>query len=280
MKLTPQLISKSNVVVRFVLSALFSTLISLHVTAQGAITVDTTQTPQSLASLITGNGVSISNINVKCKTTNSGKGYGKFTSTVPSLPISEGLIITTGEPRNAIGPNTSGSTSAYYGNNSGSAVASDSITTLMYQFSQRTVYEYCMIEFDIVPQGDSIIFDYVFASEEYNEWVGSNYNDVFGFFIQGPGIVGNAGLGNKLNLARVNPNNGTTAVAINSVNNSSNNSYYVSNSNAYNDGVSNASHNIGYDGFTKNLYAKTSVKPCSTYRLQLIIADCGDRIYD
>jgi len=280
MKLTPQLISRPFVVVRFVLSALFSVLISLHVTAQGVITVDTTQTPQSLTSLITGNGVSISNVNVNCKTTNSGKGYGKFTSTVPSLPISEGLILTTGEPRNAIGPNTNGATSAYYGNNSGSAVASDSITTLMYKFSQRTVYEYCMIEFDIVPQGDSIIFDYVFASEEYNEWVNSNYNDVFGFFIQGPGIVGNPGLGNKLNLARVNPVNGTTSVAINSVNNGSNSAYYVSNSNLNNANVGNPAHNIGYDGFTKNLYAKTHVKPCSTYRLQLIIADCGDRIYD
>ncbi len=267
-------------VVRFFLSVLFSCIISLHVSAQGTITVDTTQTPQNLTSLIAGTGVSISNVRVNCKTTNTGRGYGKFTSTVPSLPISEGLILTTGQPRNAIGPNTDGATGTYYGNNANTAVASDSITTLMNKFSQRTVFEYCMIEFDIVPQGDSIIFDYVFASEEYNEWVNSNYNDVFGFFIQGPGIVGNAGLGNKLNLARVNPINGTTAVAINSVNNGSNSSYYVSNSNTNNANVGTPAHNIGYDGFTKNLYAKTHVKPCSTYRLQLIIADCGDRIYD
>lgn len=249
-------------------------LLSLASFSQGAITVDGSQTPSQLASLISGNGVSISNVNVRCNTTNSGSGYGKFTSTVPALPISDGLLLTTGNINNAIGPNTSTSTGVWYGNNEYSAVAADSITTLMNSFSNRTIYEYCLFEFDIIPQGDSIFFDYVFASEEYNEWVGSNYNDVFGFFIKGPGIVGNTGLGNKLNLARVNPNNGTTAVAINSVNAGSNASYYQYNA------PGSGNYNIGYDGFTKNLYAKSKVMPCSTYRLQMIIADCGDRQLD
>ena len=60
-----------------------------------------------------------------------------------------------------------------------------------------------MFEFDIIPSGDSLKFNFVFGSEEYNEWVGSQYNDVFGFFISGPGITGDPGIGNDHNIALI-----------------------------------------------------------------------------
>lgn len=243
---------------------------SLH--AQG-ITVDETISNQNLASLITGNGVSISNINVRCNTTNSGRGYGKYTSSINSLNLSEGLLLTTGRANGASGPNNAGNYGNYYGSNSGSAVSSDSITTLLNNYSGKTAYEYCLFEFDVIPQGDTLIFDYMFASEEYNEWVGSDFNDIFGFFIKGPGIVPDPNAGNKRNLARVAPGTGSTAVAINTVNANSHSSYYRHNSGGN-------AVNMQYDGYTRGLFASSKVIPCSTYRLQLIIADCGDRVYD
>ena len=45
-------------------------------------------------------------------------------------------------------------------------------------------------EFDVLVNSDSLQFDYVFGSEEYTTYVNSSFNDVFGLFISGPGIVG------------------------------------------------------------------------------------------
>ncbi|HMK03911.1 MAG TPA: choice-of-anchor L domain-containing protein, partial [Ferruginibacter sp.] len=48
----------------------------------------------------------------------------------------------------------------------------------------------CVLEFDFVPLGDSIRFNYVFSSEEYTLYSCSQFNDAFAFFISGPGITG------------------------------------------------------------------------------------------
>ena len=53
-----------------------------------------------------------------------------------------------------------------------------------------TTFDACIIEFDVLVNSDSLQFDYVFGSEEYTTYVNSSFNDVFGLFISGPGIVG------------------------------------------------------------------------------------------
>jgi len=252
----------------------FAFLQNLTINAQ--LTVNESQTPAQLASLITGTGVAISNVSVTCNTTNNGRGYGSYNATSSNLNITEGLLLTTGRANTAIGPNNSGSAGSWSGNNENATLPSSPTKTLLENYSGKTVYEFCKFEFDIVPQGDTLSFDYVFASEEYNEWVNSNYNDMFGFFISGPGITGDANAGGRRNLAKI-PNT-NTPVSINTVNNGTNNSgpckncsYFQNNSN----GTS-----VEYDGFTRNLQAKSAVQPCSTYHLELIVADCGDRKYD
>lgn len=79
----------------------------------------------------------------------------------------------------------------------------------------QTVTNGVIIEFDFIPTGDTLSFNYIFASAEYTSFTCSSFNDVFGFFISGPGIAGPYS-NNSVNIATV---PGTSVpVAINTVN--------------------------------------------------------------
>jgi len=236
--------------------------VGLHSIVSAQLLVDGSLSLDSLAKVISGKGVQIFNAQVDCGT----NGFGLYNATNTSLGVNEGLIIATGSIGNAIGPNNVGNkstvwTQPYNGN--------PQTYPLLDNYTGRTTYEYCEFEFDIVPQGDTISFDFVFASEEYEEWVGSQYNDVFGFFISGPGIVPDPGAGIYRNIALV-PNS-STPVTINNVNQNSNTAYYQNNDN---------SQLIQYDGYTTGLTAISEVQPCQTYHLILVVADASDKIYD
>jgi gliding motility-associated-like protein len=225
------------------------------------LVVSNTLTPTQLAQLITGSGVQILNPVVTPAGANS---YGKYVATASNLNITEGLLLTTGTIYNALGPNDVGNKTTFFGNQ-----GTPNTYTLLNSYTGKTTWEYTEFEFDIIPQGDTIKFDFVFASEEYEEWVGSQYNDVFGFFISGPGITGDPGAGIYHNIALL-PNS-STAVTINNVNQNLNTTRYQNNNN----GTS-----VQYDGFTKGLKAISKVTPCAMYHLKLVVADVSDKLWD
>jgi len=232
----------------------------------GQLTVDMNMTPQQMVQNLVGNGVQISNVVV----TACDSSYGYYNSVGTEMGTNQGLLLTTGKAEYAIGPNnkigtcsTSGAPGFincdYFDNGCPGS-------PILNQVHDRTTRDATMFEFDIVPQGDSLKFRYTFASEEYNEWVGSPFNDVFGFFISGPNI------GTDVNLAVV-PNT-SQLVSINTVNATTNNQYWHSNSNPY-------GQFIQYDAFTQNLIAVIgNLIPCETYHLKLVIADGTDYVYD
>lgn len=224
--------------------------------ANAQLVVNGTNDVDALAETISGNGVSISNAQITC----ASDGFGTYNALNTNLGASEGIMLTSGTINKAIGPNDEeDETEQQY--TAGSS--------LLDEVTNRTTYDACMLEFDIVPRGDTLSFDFVFASEEYNEWVGSQYNDVFGFFISGPGITGDPGIGNDHNIALI-PNT-STAIAINNVNANLNDEYFFDNPNG---------GTIQYDGFTVGLKAISEVIPCETYHLKLVIADASDRKWD
>ncbi|MFM7729013.1 MAG: choice-of-anchor L domain-containing protein, partial [Flavobacteriales bacterium] len=243
-----------------VLLASMAVMAIFESTAQ--LSVNIALTPEQMVQNLVGSGVQISNVSVTaCDST-----YGYYQSVGTELGTSQGLLLTTGKALYAIGPNNS------IGNCSTSAGTCDFFdndcpgSTLLNQAQDRTTYDATQFEFDIVPQGDSIKFKYTFASEEYNEWVNSQFNDVFGFYISGPGI------GTDVNIALI-PTTGQV-VAINTVNALSNQAFYYNNQNPL-------GQFIQYDGFTRNLVAKVgNLIPCETYHLKLVIADGTDRVYD
>jgi len=124
-------------------------------------------------------------------------------------------------------------------------------------------YDGVILEFDFVPITNSINVNYVFGSEEYNEWVNAGFNDAFAFYISGPGIAGTP------NIA-VLP--GNIPVTIDNINLGSNSGLYRNNISLNNPNV--------MDGYTVQLTASQTVTPCQTYHIRLMIADGGDEAYD
>ncbi len=138
-----------------------------------------------------------------------------------------------------------------------------------------------------IPISDTLRFRYVFASEEYPEYVCSDFNDVFGFFISGPGINGPYSNGAE-NIALI-PET-SLPVAINNVNpglvgssgapiNCTPPNGSLAYSQYYNNNNGSLSGPV-YDGLTDVFTAEAVVFPCSTYTIKLVICDVADELFD
>lgn len=202
------------------------------------------------------------------------------------IEMEEGIILTTGNANTVRGPNLYFDASTQH-----SAVERDDPDLQAIIGSGLDLYDVAALEFDFTPTTDQISFDFVFASEEYCEYAGSAYNDVFGFFISGPGINGPFTDGAE-NIALI-PNT-TDYITINNLNHYSNTDYYNNNVPGFHHWVmpfglscDNHTRNSGdnvdefeYDGFTTPLTATASVQACETYHIKLIVADVNDGYYD
>lgn len=244
----------------------FLTLLPIYNHAQ--LITNTGQSPQNLVqNVLIGPGVTVSNILYN----GSPMAIGSFTATGTNLGINQGIVMTTG----TVLPNGSGpqgpnnSPSAGTDNNmSGSGILSGII-------GGTSTFNAAILEFDFVPYSDTVKFKYVFGSEEYPEFAppnNSTYNDVFGFFISGPGIVG------MQNIAQL-PNGGGV-VSINNVNAITNQAFYNTNGDGNSPPYNGSPNYIQYDGFTDVLQAISQVQCGQTYHLILAIADVGDGAWD
>ncbi len=135
------------------------------------------------------------------------------------------------------------------------------------------VEDVSILEFDFVPSSDTTEFVFVFASEEYDGFECSMFNDIFAFLVSGPGITGPY-TGNSINVA-VLP--GTTVpVTITSINNGTS-ACTATNTANYLDQIPNQNFNV--QGYTTPLTATMAgLIPCETYHIKFIIADAGDQI--
>lgn len=175
-------------------------------------------------------------------TSNTTNGSGTFSGGTGALAFEQGIVLSTGNAANIIGPNTTGSASG-----------AGTFAQLELQFT--------------VASAGNISFTYQFASEEYDEYVGSQFNDDFSFEVNG------------VNYALIPGTN--TPVAINNVNCGSNSSYYISN----NEGNANCHDDEAaflltqMDGLTTALSFVAPVN-AGLNTLVLLIRDIGDSSYD
>ena len=139
-------------------------------------------------------------------------------------------------------------------------------------FSVGSVNDLCILEFDFEAGGDSISFNYVFGSDEYLTYVNTQYNDIFAFFLSGPGIAGPyaapAGFPDgAINIAQVPESDPLLPVTISSVNNVTNAAYYIDNP---------SQQGICTNGYTTTFTAAAAVQCGETYHIKLAIADGSD----
>jgi len=245
-----------------VISFIFSIL---DVCAQ--LVTSTAQSPGALVqNVLLGPGVTVSNISY----TGSPGAIGFFDGTNTNLGIAQGIVMTTGTVlNNGSGPHGP--------NNSSNSGVDNGVggSGLLGAVVGATTFNAATLEFDFIPYSDTVRFRYVFGSEEYPEYAppnNSSFNDVFGFFISGPGIAG------LQNIAQV-PGGGGV-VSINNVNAITNAAYFTNNGDGNTAPQNGSPFYIQYDGFTKVLEAVARVQCGQTYHLILAIADVGDGIYD
>ncbi len=262
---------------------LFFVVLFIHSNSFSQVLIDQTKTPAEITIQdLIGAGVTVSNITFNGTAANASivmDQIGLFSNGLTSpVNIDSGVILSTGNSLVAqIGPATQvgGASQA-----STSPVVGDAdLATLV----TGTIRNVAVLEFDFVPTSSFVEFNYVFASEEYPEFTpcstASPINDVFGFFISGPGITGPFS-NSAENIALI---PGTTLpISINNINDCSPyNAFYVDNS-SFIDPVTGLvnPNTVQYDGMTTVLTARSNVQCGQTYHIKLAIANVSDNGWD
>ena len=246
-----------------------------HAQVQGILT-EGNQSAEDLIKdvFIKGNCRNVSNIKALG---NENVSIGKFSNAGNILGFDEGIIISTGDIELAQGPNRSIDSGRSFDLKSQEDADLDILAT-------DSLFDITGIEFDFIPIDHRVTFQYVFASEEYCEFVGTDFNDVFGFFVSGPGINGPFA-DNAINVARL-INGAGDNVSINNVSHLTNTEFFINNATSIDTENCNLDFQdtfqdvFEYDGFTVRLAASFQVIPCETYRIRLVIGDVADSILD
>jgi hypothetical protein len=197
----------------------------------------------ALASALVGPGVTVSN----ARFTGDPAASGTFTGAAADISIASGVILSTGNVVDSNGPNKLEGWSTDFGRPGDSDLS---------QIVGAQTFDAAVLEFDVVPVADTISIRFVFASEEYPEFVDSDFNDVLAIYVNG------------VNCANFNGR----PVAINSINENVNAAFFIPNYTG--------THNTEHDGFTVPLDCVAAVTPGAPNRVKIAIADTSDGIYD
>lgn len=233
------------------------------------ITTDETQTAVELIEnvLINSGCANVSNVSVSGGNFTSGeKSWGYFNAAGTSFPFEEGIILSTGKIINAQGPNG-------YISDDGGGMGWVGDNDLNEALGLNNTFNATILEFDFIPIGNQISFDYIFSSEQYLTNPSPNqcsYTDGFVFLLkevssssyQNLAVIPNTNIPVKVNTVR---GTGTICPTANAT---------------YFDAFNGIEHPTNFNGQTKVLTAKADVIPGQTYHIKLVIADEGNYRYD
>jgi gliding motility-associated-like protein len=233
---------------------------------------NTTYNPtQLVTNILLGNGVTASNISfTPAAGANIQLGY--FNGVNSNLGLDSGIVLATGDVME-IEPGFVGGLMPPGGSDPDLLTVANSVPPLIGQaFVVGATEDAAILEFDFVPASDTVRFKYIFASDEYQTFINTSFNDVFAFFISGPGITGPFASppgfpGGAANIAVVPNSNPPLPITISSVQPALNGQYYIDNP---------AQSTVGMMGFTTVLTATAGVTCGLTYHIKLAIADGTD----
>lgn len=244
-----------------------------HTYAQLSVSTTAYTTPSAAQSLVNnillGAGVTASNITF---TPAGGESVqlGFFNGLNSNIGLDSGIVMSTGHVEN-LAPGGFGAGVPLGGSNADLLTLANSVPPLIGQsFSVGSTNDVAILEFDFVPAADTVKFRYVFGSDEYTTYINTQYNDVFGFFISGPGITGPFS-GNSQNIAVVPGTTPPLPITISSVQPALNGQYYISNT---------SQNTVSLNGFTTVFTAMSPVICGETYHIRLAIADGSDGSLD
>jgi gliding motility-associated-like protein len=286
---------QSGIPMRLIIYTRFFFTIALFlvfsVTANAQLNVAGYNSAATLANALAGTGVTILNPTLTC----AGAANGTFTTgAVSPINIANGIVLTTGlaihDSIIAVGDTTWGVSNPassiagadWFANTDWGLPGDAQLSAIA---GGEVTNDACVLEFDFKPAGDTIKFNYVFGSEEYDSYTCSDFNDVFAFLITGGAYT------TATNLALVPGTN--IPVCINSVNCGATGSWPLSTCTAVGPGSPFCAYYINneattaisnpyvvYNGLTTLLQVVAAVSPCDTYHLKLAIADGVDGAYD
>ena len=266
-----------------VLSIFMAQPVAAQLVATNNLTVQ-----QYVTDVLLGANVSVSNITFNGGSANvTVPAVGGFECTDCNLGISSGFAMSSGDVSGMAGPNNN---TAYTYSAGLSGGTDPDLLNLITTSGGNSSCDWAIIEFDFVPLGDTIRFNYVFGSEEYDTYTNSGFTDVFGFFLSGPGISGTFQNG-AINIALIPGTN--LPVSINNVNNGQGNAGPCENCEYYNqlesdnyawtnpdDEIYTDPYYMQYDGYTDVLTALAVVQCGQTYHIKLAVSDANDTVLD
>lgn len=210
-----------------------------------ALTLTPTNNGVNLVRTILGSGINVPSNSVRYQGDSNASGI--FTDGLSSgLGIDSGIILTTGDAINAIGPNSA--------NNTG--------TNHNLRLTGTQLRDPVLLDFEFESEGGDVFFNYVFASEEYNESVNApGFGDTFRIFIDGENVALIPGTNIPVDVQTVNRNNPQ-----------------FFNDNAFSS--SGSPFNLEYDGFTTVLTAQALNLLPGSHSIRFAIADTIDGFVD
>jgi hypothetical protein len=236
-------------------------------------TVNTSLSATQLAQALVGSGVLVSNANF----TGSAGSTGSFAFNDPTvIGFGQGIVLSSGNAADVVGPNASDSTSTAHGEGGLGGPGDAELSAL----AGYPTYDAAVLEFDFTPTANQVVFSYAFASDEYPEWVDTEFNDVFAFYVNGTNYA-------MVRQVAGDPASPFVPVAVNNINNS--NPVHdpqptpmrpdLFRANYYNPNGPSAI-DLEQDGITHVLTFQAPVIAGVSNHMKLAIADASDGVWD
>ncbi|KIC08386.1 2,3,4,5-tetrahydropyridine-2,6-carboxylate N-succinyltransferase [Leisingera sp. ANG-M1] len=218
------------------------------------LNINTSATATQMAEEIFGDGVTVTSASYSGDNLSSGIYSGADTTTPGVAPADSGVILSTGYARDFT--NSDGSTNTNVRGNTSTNTSGVNDDADFNALAGAPTRDASFMEIDFIPDGDLLTIDFVLSSEEYPEFVNSQFNDVIGVWVNGV-------------EAQVSIGDGTASIG--NINDGTENIYVDNTGDQF---------NTEMDGFTITLTFVAPVNAGEVNSLKIGVADTADSNYD